>query len=525
MDSIAHTVNITSMPHHTSLASLLHECIGVTMRVNKHVILAKNRDRAYKPDLEVVHTRIDGTEVAYLHDITTDWSEGMNEYGIGIVNTALIVGYDEDEKKILKSGGKPSKDGARIRYALSKKTIEDVVEAVSSYQGGVKGHTIIVSQDTVYTVETTSKHKAHIIKHKPGTFLVRTNHGDEYPDAGYTQADEPDDFKSSVARRDDAIALLRDVKTVADVLPAMRTQTHEPHSNLNVIRDTKKMSTSSQMLLDLTARTLQLDYIEKYTDAMKGVVTKLPKDYSPKITIQINKITDRDIHTLKEQAMSTPNASKLVSLIRNIRAEDYKDGQTTNCAYEDWNELSEDAEYDGRSVELNKPFRSNDGKHKFYVYVKNDKNNVIKLGFGDPNAEIKRDDPERRKAYRDRHDCSNPGPKWKAEYWSCRMWADKPVSKIAEAAMQSIHRIHNGDVVRGTYMNVPYTGFVATQRVHPTNHDIRIFTVKLDAPIVVHGTHMSFLTVNASDNPALASDRIALREASDYDAMVSAAGL
>lgn len=97
--------------------------------------------------------------------------------------------------------------------------------------------------------------------------------------------------------------------------------------------------------------------------------------------------------------------------------------------------------------------------------------------------------------------------------------------KIAEAAMQSIHRIHNGDVVRGTYMNVPYTGFVATQRVHPTNHDIRIFTVKLDAPIVVHGTHMSFLTVNASDNPALASDRIALREASDYDAMVSAAGL
>lgn len=91
-------------------------------------------------------------------------------------------------------------------------------------------------------------------------------------------------------------------------------------------------------------------------------------------------------------------------------------------------------------------------------------------------------------------------------------------SFINEVA-SSIHRIHNGDLVRGTYMNVPYTGFVATQRVHPTNHDIRIFTVKLDAPIVVHGMRMTFLTVNASDNPALASDRIALRES--YDDIVA----
>jgi hypothetical protein len=52
--------------------------------------------------------------------------------------------------------------------------------------------------------------------------------------------------------------------------------------------------------------------------------------------------------------------------------------------------LSE-AEYDGRKVTLNKPFRSDDKKKKFYVYVKNEKGNVIKLGFGDPNMDIKRD--------------------------------------------------------------------------------------------------------------------------------------
>lgn len=81
---------------------------------------------------------------------------------------------------------------------------------------------------------------------------------------------------------------------------------------------------------------------------------------------------------------------------------------------------------------LNKPFRLPKGSSKkFGVYVKNDKGNVVMVKFGDPNMEIKRDNPERRKAYRARHNCSNPGPKWKANYWSCKMWSAKPVSKVA----------------------------------------------------------------------------------------------
>lgn len=272
------------------VSTQLQECVATTLRVDDKVILAKNRDRAYRPDLEIVHTLIDGTEVAYLHDLTTDWSEGMNEHGIGIVNTALFVGYDEDEKKIIKDKGKKSKDGARIRHALSKSTIEEVVKEVSSTAGGVKGHTIVASPDAVYTIELTSRHKAHTIKYNPGTMIVRTNHGDEYPDAGYTQADEPEDYQSSVTRREDAIILLKRVKHVNDILPALRTQLHDPHSNLNVLRDTKKMSTSSQLLLNLSDRVLQLDYMGDKVDAMKGVTTDLPSGYSPNISIVIQKI-------------------------------------------------------------------------------------------------------------------------------------------------------------------------------------------------------------------------------------------
>lgn len=71
---------------------------------------------------------------------------------------------------------------------------------------------------------------------------------------------------------------------------------------------------------------------------------------------------------------------------------------------------------------LNKPFRTPGGPKKFSVYVKNDKGNIVKVNFGSPDMEIKRDDPERRKNFRARHNCDSPGPKWKARWWSCRNW-------------------------------------------------------------------------------------------------------
>ena len=83
-----------------------------------------------------------------------------------------------------------------------------------------------------------------------------------------------------------------------------------------------------------------------------------------------------------------------------------------------------ESEYQGRKVKLNDPFRLPSGsKKKFGVYVKNDKGNIVKVTFGDPNMGINRDDPAARKSFRARHQCdTNPGPKWKARYWSCYQW-------------------------------------------------------------------------------------------------------
>jgi cell fate (sporulation/competence/biofilm development) regulator YmcA (YheA/YmcA/DUF963 family) len=79
-----------------------------------------------------------------------------------------------------------------------------------------------------------------------------------------------------------------------------------------------------------------------------------------------------------------------------------------------------EGEYQGRTVQLNKPMRGD--VKKFKVYVKNPKGNVVKVNFGDPDMKIKAYNPERRRSFRARHNCDNPGPKTKARYWSCRKW-------------------------------------------------------------------------------------------------------
>jgi len=91
------------------------------------------------------------------------------------------------------------------------------------------------------------------------------------------------------------------------------------------------------------------------------------------------------------------------------------------------NDLINEAEYQGRKVQLGKIMQGD--IKKFKVYVKNDKGKVVKVnfGFGGKSAKgkrmvIKKNNPERRRSFRARHNCDNPGPRWKARYWSCRAW-------------------------------------------------------------------------------------------------------
>jgi hypothetical protein len=90
-------------------------------------------------------------------------------------------------------------------------------------------------------------------------------------------------------------------------------------------------------------------------------------------------------------------------------------------------DILNEAEYQGRKVQLGKPMQGD--VKKFKVYVKNDKGKVVKVnfGFGGKSAKgkrmvIKDKNPKKRAAFRARHNCKNPGPRWKARYWSCKAW-------------------------------------------------------------------------------------------------------
>lgn len=104
-----------------------------------------------------------------------------------------------------------------------------------------------------------------------------------------------------------------------------------------------------------------------------------------------------------------------------VPIEESYDGNTFFEAYGEVEETLEEAEYHGHKVTLGKPMQGD--VKKFKVYVKDPKTgNIKKVNFGDPNMRIKKSNPARRKSFRARHHCENPGPKTKARYWSCRKW-------------------------------------------------------------------------------------------------------
>ena len=107
------------------------------------------------------------------------------------------------------------------------------------------------------------------------------------------------------------------------------------------------------------------------------------------------------------------------NLINEVTLEDNQDFHE-EYGYLGYADMFE-AEYRGRKVKLNKPMRGD--VKKFKVYVRDPKTkNIKKVNFGDPNMRIKKSNPARRKSFRARHNCDNPGPRTKARYWSCKQW-------------------------------------------------------------------------------------------------------
>ena len=235
---------------------LLNECTVAGVRLDDGIVLAKNRDRGYTPEMNVVHEIVDNVEIVYWHDVDTDWSEGMNEFGIGIVNSSLMVHDDEKESDKIdkkqksgklddkKKGPKHASDGAKIREALTQKNLRDCIKVLISTRGdgsakvkGVTGESIVSDGKEIYIIEHTSIDVPIVKKLKDDRkVVVRTNHGIFHKDVGYQHGIKR---KSSVSRMELAKKHLQDAQTDQDVIDLMKKQ-YKKNPFLNPYRTDNK---------------------------------------------------------------------------------------------------------------------------------------------------------------------------------------------------------------------------------------------------------------------------------------------
>ncbi len=197
-------------------------CVISCLDLNDQRYLVKVRDRNYNPEIKVYHDMYDGVEVLYYIDNVTGWLEGINSYGISIVNSALNVREDEKEGQTRNLSKEPrmSEDGYYLLNALKCKNIDDAMDCIkgNSFHVPVHGHTIITDGKRARIIEQTSIHQPIVKTLQRNKLHVRTNHGINHPDAGYQVGD---DRHSSLRRRELATEILSNVTDISEAAPAL----------------------------------------------------------------------------------------------------------------------------------------------------------------------------------------------------------------------------------------------------------------------------------------------------------------
>jgi hypothetical protein len=277
-------------------------CVIIYTTINNKKILAKNRDRVYKPNIIIVHELVDGVEMAYIKDLKTGWIEGLNGNGIGIVNSTL--NRNDGKHKVDKSYLKTKKN--RILDALhetdSKKIISEIVEDKKKVPF-LEGHSLIVCDDKCLHIENNVDNKFVISKINETS--VFTNSGKSFDDAGFVKGKKG--LSSFLRRKNIEMELKNDkINSYDDLVNIMNKNYIGIDPRFHSYRDEKMIEkhlnktlgknknnkaivrTTGQILLNLTDK--ELVYFEDINNS-KSVkyINKLPKNYNPLIRVIINK--------------------------------------------------------------------------------------------------------------------------------------------------------------------------------------------------------------------------------------------
>lgn len=243
-------------------------CIITAARHGKRgdLCLTKTRDRAYTPRVTLCYTEHRGVAILLYLDLETTWIEGINEYGITAVNSALMVKRDEKEHKTQKSRTKTSQDSKTMMSLLACQSLDEARER--SRREPLRGHTLFTDGSGLVHTEFTSRSPYLEEDLDPDGVHAYTNHGILIPKEGYPP--NTDDGISSRRRYQNALKALEmrgdgDPHEFLEIMPRMRIWPGSKHPH-DMIRDTDKMRTTTQALFCPGDRSLHLQLIEGRVD-------------------------------------------------------------------------------------------------------------------------------------------------------------------------------------------------------------------------------------------------------------------
>ncbi len=260
-------------------------CIVALSQWNDDRVLFKNRDRNYRNCITFHHELRHGVEVLYFKDALTGWIEGMNQYGIGIINATLMPSIDESRLKDSAKG-----DGEIILKALEQKTVEDAMDMICGYKNGLYGHTIISNADKSYSVEHFEGEEPVCKEINPNEDVhVRTNHGIDIPHAGVQNGNGR---KSTITRRLRALKALRNTESKESIIENIYKYRpngfDDPH---NMVRNLPNgLKTGCQYVIDPQEKTFNF-YTLPYKVRILGYKCNVVK---PRLKLNLFRICKED---------------------------------------------------------------------------------------------------------------------------------------------------------------------------------------------------------------------------------------
>jgi len=223
-------------------------------------VAVKNRDRNYIPEISFRKKTASGVEVLYFWDDITQYCEGFNSAGVGILSASLMV--LDDEKEIEKRTRTPSRDGARIKKALMLPNVK--AAAMQLINDKLTGNTLVFNKDHMFLIEAAQNNGRYRYKVREiprDQTVVRTNHGIWLPWAGYQRGvDQAETLSriSSESRKLIADQVTEQSQDPEDILDGL-TLDYTSNGQLNALRTTtekKKMRTTSQIMIIPKERTM-----------------------------------------------------------------------------------------------------------------------------------------------------------------------------------------------------------------------------------------------------------------------------